>query len=343
MNSSERVKCVIRGETPDSLPVLPVVDGYHSPRLINRPNWECFLDIKEMTRSLLDAQDSYGYDGVLLESPIEDREKIMGCPVAIEGNEVPLFTGNLVQHQSDIDKVSPGKPMASETREYLAGVIRDVKKTRFTLGSVRLPFEVAYILRGSLNFFRDLKKDPLFARELITRCRDISLSQARSWMSLGVDGIVLKDSVASSSLISPRDYGEFAFPFEAEIVQAIREESCAAAILHICRNSLPILGMMAQTRAHVLEIDSLVPLEEVFDRVGDQVAVKGNLDAVEDLERGTGEQLDRRIAHIIEVVKKRGKTHRFILSTGDSITKMTEPVMIKKMVETGRRLGNYEK
>ncbi len=109
-------------------------------------------------------------------------------------------------------------------------------------------------------------------------------------------------------------------------------------ILHICRNSMPILAEMARTGAAVLELDSPVDLAEARRAVGEGIVLKGNIDAAAVIEKGKVADVEQAVRAAIDAAAAGG---RFILSTGDSIPLAAPEENIAALVEYGRKYGRY--
>lgn len=333
MNSRERVLALLNGEKPDTVPVVPVLDGYFAPQLIGRPNDECFLDGACMATALAAALERFGYDGALAEMGLGAEPNVLGCPLEVEGHDVPLAVDTIVDEPGDIAGIAVPDPWAEGKLDPVKRLVDAVGERAVVLGSVRSPFEYAATVRGLLGFMNDFYADPDFVRELIAAVTPATVAVGRGLAEAGVDALVMKDSFASSSMISPEHYREFAFPAEVEAIGELR--GAAPVILHICRNSMPILEEMATTGATALEIDSPVDLAEARALAGDDIVLKGNIDAVTVIEKGTPADVDVAVKAAIEAAGG----GRFILSTGDSIPISAPEENVAAMVEAARRYG----
>lgn len=336
MTSRERVMAVLAGEIPDMVPVLPVVDGYHAPRVINRANDECFLDGGCLAEALLAAMDRYGYDGSLAEMGLGSSPNVLGCPMEVEGHDVPLVVDTVVDSREDIHSLPLPDPWSEGKMEPVERMVASAGGDKVILGSVRSPFEYAATVRGLIGFMTDFYRDPGFVHELIAATRAATLTTARALIEAGVDALVIKDSFASSSMISPEHYREFAFPSEADVIGELRDE--IPVILHICRNSMPILPEMARTGAAALELDSPVSLREAREAVGKKLIIKGNIDAATVIEKGSVEDVEQAVREAMAAARAGGG---FILSTGDSIPLNAPEENITALVEYGRKYGRY--
>lgn len=336
MNSRERVLAVLAGEIPDMVPIVPVLDGYYAPKVIGRANDECFLDGACMAEALAAAREKYGYDGVLAEMGMGSHPNVLGCPVEVEGNDVPLVVDAIIGGREDLEKLHLPDPWAEGKMDPVKQLVAAAGDDHFVLGSVRSPFEYAATVRGLIDFMTDFYRDPELVRDLVAACVPVTLVVGKALVAAGVDAIVMKDSFASSSMISPDHYEQFAWPAEVEAIAGFKE--IAPVVLHVCRDSMPILNRMAETGAAVLEIDSAVDLAAAREAVGDKVVLKGNIDAVSVIEKGSVADVEQAVRLAMEAARPGG---RFILSTGDSIPVSAPEENVSALVEFGRKYGRY--
>lgn len=336
MTSRERVLAVFAGETPDTVPIIPVIDGYFAPKVIGRPNDECFLDDACMATALAAALERFGYDGVVAEMGLGPHPNVLGCPVEVAGNDVPLVVDTVVNGREDLTALALPDPWADGKLEPVRQLAAAVGRDHFVIGSVRSPFEYAATVRGLVGFMTDFYQDPGFVHELIAAVMPATLAVGRALVEAGADAIVMKDSFASSSMISPDHYREFTFSAEAEAIAGLKQS--APVILHICRNSMPIVGLMAETGADALEIDSPADLAAARDIVGDRMVLKGNIDAAAVIEQGSVADVQAAVKAAMAAAKPGG---RFILSTGDSVSLDAPQENISALVEYGREYGGY--
>lgn len=337
INSKEMIFQVIEGEMPDRVPVFPVVDEYHAPKVLNYSTKDCLVNGMKMAKSLLAALRLYNYDGVIATmGPGKDPYKQLGCPVDLESGDVAMYVDNLIKTKEDIGKIKVPNPWSDNKMEPVKHIVKEVGDTHFVIGSIRLPFEIAYIQRGSMNIMTDIYDDPNLILEVIKKTKEITLALGDALIEAGVHGLTVKDSVASASLISPTHYEKFVFPFEREVIRHFKKK--VPIILHICRNSAPLLDMMVKTNANVLEVDSLVGLKQAKKKVGDKVVLKGNIDSVGVMERGSSHSIKAVVKKCMGDAKENGN---YILSNGDSIPRATPTENVKNLVIFGKKYGAY--
>jgi uroporphyrinogen decarboxylase len=337
MNGRERVIRYLEGRPVDRVPVAPVIDGYFAPRVSGRPSHECWRSPELMAQALCDCATTFGHDIVVVSDALGAGNTMLGCPVELdESSHVPLYTGHCVDAPADLDRLQPAPFLGSPGEATLLAVKARLGGDRFILGVVTTPFETAFIVRGH-GFLADLVQDRGFAQETLAACLPLAEARARALVAAGVDGILFKDSVASSSMISPRHYAEFAFPWEKRVIEAVRDEAWTA--LHICRNAGPIVELMAQTGAHVLEVDAPCDVARALQATPAGVFFKGNVDAVAELQDGAPGDLARRVEELCALARR---TRRLIVSTGDSTPFDTPLDRLHLFMSTAWRSGALE-
>lgn len=96
----------------------------------------------------------------------------------------------------------------------------------------------------------------------------------------------IADPTASGSLISSKQFQEFAFPYLKELSEVIKRVSGNAPTLHICGSTKKIWQAMADAGAGTLSLDDKMDLAEAKREVGDRVILSGNVRPTESMYLG---------------------------------------------------------
>jgi uroporphyrinogen-III decarboxylase len=185
------------------------------------------------------------------------------------------------------------------------------------------------ILRGRQQAMMDLHDRPDFVRAAMEMQVEVMIERAERLMATGIDALYIGDPAASASLISPRHFERFCLPAYQAFCRALRDR--ILIYIHICGNSAPILEMMADTGAHVVEpLDPLggVSVADARRRIGDRVALMGGVNTLT-LARGTAEEVR---AEAVRVCHE-GGPHGYILAAGDMVPPDTPLANLVAMVE----------
>ncbi|NTU51715.1 MAG: uroporphyrinogen decarboxylase, partial [Candidatus Aminicenantes bacterium] len=233
--------------------------------------------------------------------------------------------GYLINSDADILKLRPVDPAAGvrmrQRVESVGKLAEAVGRTHSVLGWVEGPLAEYADLRGVERAMLDLIDKPelyLAAGEVVV---ENAMAFARAQIAAGADMIGIGD--AAASLVGPALYRDLVLPLETRLIAAIHDAG-AAAKLHICGNTAPIVGLMAQTGADVIDLDWMVPLDEARGTVGPGVTLCGNFDPVGVLLKGTPKTVAA-AAH--ECLRQGGS--RFILMPGCEVPPETPEANIR--------------
>jgi uroporphyrinogen-III decarboxylase len=188
-------------------------------------------------------------------------------------------------------------------------------------------------LRGREQAMVDFYDRPDFVRAVFDIQVDMALRQAEQLLTTGIDALYIGDPSASASLISPRHFEAFCLPAYRRFCGALRDR--CLIYLHICGNSSPILEMMADTGAHVIEpLDPLggVSVADARRRVGHRVALMGGVNTLT-LARGTPDEVR---AEAIAKCRE-GGPHGYTLAAGDMVPPATPLANLRALVEVAAR------
>ena len=157
-----------------------------------------------------------------------------------------------------------------------------------------------------------------------------AVAQARR----GCDAIKISSPYAGGSFLSKDMYAEFVVPYEREIARAVKQEG-AFIYTHTCGSIGDRLGLMVESEIDGIECLDPPPLgdvelEEAKEQVGGRIFIKGNLDSVNVLLRGTPEQVVDATRRCLRAGSPGGG---YILSTACSVAPGVPPSHIKLMVD----------
>ena len=135
-------------------------------------------------------------------------------------------------------------------------------------GWIEGPCAEAADLRGINRLMTDFYDDPVFVRELFEFTLAMGLEFARAQVEAGVDLIGVGD--AAASLVGPKIYEEFVLPYERRLVDGLHAMGTRVR-LHICGNIRRILPGIGSLGCEMVDIDSMVPLEQARQEMGPAV------------------------------------------------------------------------
>ena len=173
-------------------------------------------------------------------------------------------------------------------------------------------------------------------RHLMELTTQALIAFALACLEAGAQIVQAGDSMASLDMISPSMYRGWALPFEKRFFSALNpvaELKGAATLLHVCGNMTPVLPAMADSGAHILELDWKVNLRAARQAVGNRICLMGNLDPVGVLWRGSAAEVESASRRAIQDA---GADGAFILGSGCEVAMATPTENIAAMIRTAR-------
>lgn len=147
---------------------------------------------------------------------------------------------------------------------------------------------------GMLEFVYRIADEPETVKEEARKMADDAIERNKKLMDVGIGSLILCSDYCFNAgpFLSPAMFEEFIQPYLYDICQSIRENG-GYAIKHTDGNIMPILDMLVECRPHALHsLDPMagVDIRELKERVGDRVALCGNVHCAY-LQTGTDEQV----------------------------------------------------
>ena len=113
------------------------------------------------------------------------------------------------------------------------------------------PFSLAAQLRGMEAFLFDVGegREPQLLDQLLSFCTEYALSFATLLLATGAHVVTIGDALASGSLISPKTFERYAFPYQKRLTEAIHARGGRFSI-HVCGRTTRVLAPGGHRRRH---------------------------------------------------------------------------------------------
>jgi hypothetical protein len=211
-------------------------------------------------------------------------------------------------------------------------------------GEITSPFDYFLDLFGYENGLVALIMEPDKCKSILQRFTIGIQDLAVKMCDKHIDAIKISSPFAGMGFISSDQYTEFVLPFERQIIEAIRAKGVHAYI-HTCGSINDRLEIMRESKTSGLECLDPVPvgnvdLKDAFERVGNELFIKGNIDSVNTLLYGSDEKAASDVKQILETGMQNGKG--FILSTACSIAPMVAKERLLMLSLLIDEFGQYE-
>lgn len=275
----------------------------------------------------LQPVDRFPLDAAILFSDILTIPDAMGLGLYFETGEGPRFK-KPVRTAADVNAL--GVPDPETELRYVMDAVRLIRRTldnRLPLiGFSGSPWTLAtYMVEGSsTKTFSHVKgmlysEPQLLHRMLDTVARSVT-SYLNAQIAAGAQAVMIFDTWGG--VLTPDDYRDFSLQYMQQIVSGLTREAdgLQVPVVLFTKGGCQWLEVMADTGADALGIDWSTDLAMARKRVGDRVALQGNLDpavlyAPPDIIR----------EKVAEVLARFGKGSGHVFNLGHGITPDVDP------------------
>jgi len=330
----------LTGKPYDRIPVNLLISD-HAARVIGVTVGEYNNSARLMAEGQIAAWRLYGTDNVNTGPGLTGIAEAIGSRLAFP-DSTPYVAEHVVKKETDLDRLRVPDPERDGRLplflEAAAIVLKEIGAQVPLSLTTSGPFTTAAGIRGTEQFLRDLHKNPAFAHRLLRLATDSIIRFATAAVGVGAR-IGLADPTASGTMISARQFREFALPYLKEVAAAITAVAGFAPSLHICGNTSRNWPEMADTGVSVLSLDDAVDIAEAKLQVGDRVALLGNIRPTATMYMGTPDDVR---ANARECLAKGWDTPKgYILGLGCGLPIDTPPDNIHALVEAARTYGHW--
>lgn len=320
MNGYERVMAMMEGRQPDCLPLMPITMMFAADQ-ISVSYGEYVRDHRILVEAQLRTAEKFEFDFVSCISDPAREAADCGAVVQYFDDQPPALVEDkaLLADKSKLAQLKVPDPFAGgrmEDRVRAAELFRKQVGGQLLIeGWIEGPCAEAADLRGINTLMLDFYDDPAFVRDLFEFVLEMELTFARAQIEAGADLIGVGD--AAASLIGPRFYEDFVWPYEKRMVDGLHAMG-AKVRLHICGNTNQILEGMGRLGCDIVDLDFLVPMQAGRNAMGPDQILLGNIDPVKVLRNGTPQLVQQKLAECYQAAAP-----RYIVSAGCEVPRGT--------------------
>ena len=336
MTSRERVFAMLEGRVVDRLPCMPITMMFAADCLGVKYG-QYARDHRILVEGQVQTAELFEFDHVSAISDPAREAADCGAKIHWYEDQPPATVESeaLLTDKSMLARLKPPDPMGGGRMEDRVHGIellrRRVGSDRFIEGWIEGPCAEAADLRGINRLMIDFFDDPEFVRDLFEFVLGTGTRFARVQIEAGADIVGVGD--AAASLVGPRIYREFVWPFEKRLVDAIHAMG-GRVRLHICGNTRKILGGIGELGCDMVDLDFPVPLGEARAQMKPRQVLAGNLNPTKDVRSGTPETILHALA---ECYRQAGPN--YIVAAGCEIVRDTPHANVRALTEFAQTVG----
>ncbi|WP_319381104.1 uroporphyrinogen decarboxylase [Thiomicrorhabdus sp.] len=302
-----------------------------------------FMDLcrnKELACEVtLQPLERFPLDAAILFSDILTIPDAMGLGLRFETGEGPVFD-KPVRTMADAKKLYV--PDMGSDLGYVMDAVSTIRKTldgRVPLiGFSGSPWTLAtYMVEGgSSKTYSKIKAmmydEPATLHHILDVLADSVIAYLNAQIEAGAQAVQIFDTWGG--VLTPRDYKEFSLRYMHKIVDGLKRENDGrkVPVILFTKGGGQWLEAMAETGCDALGLDWTTDIDEARARVGDQVALQGNMDP--SILYASPERIRQEVAYILE---KFGTGSGHVFNLGHGIHPEVKPehaeAFIKAVVE----------
>ena len=281
--------------------------------------------------------DQLGFDAAILFSDILITLPGMGIDVAFPDSGPKI--AKPVRTSAAIDALAVPDPHAAVP--YVMKSIETIKRALAgrvpLIGFAGAPLTMlTYAVEGGgskdyAHTKRLLYGSPRDAHALLDKLAATCAVYLEAQIAAGADCVQLFDSWGG--IVSPGDFREYPLRYARRVIEHVKSKYPSTPFIYFVNGCAPYLDDYASCGADVLGVDWRVGIDEVRRRVGDGVALQGNLDPGALF--ASPAEIRTRVADILA----RAGTTGHIFNLGHGVLPETDPEHVRAMITAVRELS----
>jgi len=348
MTSGERMKAVVDKRRPDRVPFVPMALGFcakHAGYTIG----DIYESPEKSFWAQVWTQEIYGYDG----SPTHIYGSFPACEFGgeirfpkEEWEQSPVLNRFPVESEKDAWEIELPDVKTSGLTPLTIEFYKLCERHHMPINApCGTPFTWAANLCGVGQFCRWMVKKPDLAHRLLRLVTDYLLQFLQYWVDTFGEGRVNGFSsmpTESNYVISPKQFEEFALPYQKEAHEKLQQMGITRFLIHVCGEhnlNLPYLAQVPLGDETILSFGHEVKLTDAMKYFGDNYIIAGNVEPAI-IQGGTPQQVYELSRKCIEEAKY--SPRGFILMSGCELPPHAPPYNLYMMKKAVDDFGWYE-
>lgn len=289
--------------------------------MCQNPEIACEITLQPLSR--------FPLDGAIIFSDILTIPDAMGLGLNFIQGEGPVFERPLRDAASIKALSVPDMADLDYVMQTMALVKKELADKVPVLGFSGSPWTLAtYMVEGgSSKTFSLVKKllftEPELLHHLLQVLADSVVAYLNAQIDAGADAVMIFDTWGG--VLTGRDYQTFSLDYMRRIVKQLNSR---VPVILFTKNGGQWLELIADTGCDAVGLDWTVDIGAARARVGDQVALQGNMDPA--LLLASPERIQQEVREILE---KAGSAPGHIFNLGHGITPDVPPEHVAALVE----------
>jgi len=337
MNVLENIQSCVDLQVPYDLPVFALSQEFDA-RYAGLTYEDYIRDAETLADAQLLALDKFGWDWSWLHIDDTLEFEPLGVGVAAGPNIVPATTDYLPLDRKTLKRLKVPDAESDCRLPILLDTIAALREARgdstCITGRIAAPFTAATLIFGMTESFLCLADDPDLLRDAVAFGEELAITVALAQVQAGAHAIWLGDCNASSHLMSPVQFEQWALEPCKRVTDAIKQAG-ALVFLHNSEERLDALKLQALTEPSVLSMGPGIDISKAKAALPN-IAVMGNIDPIGLLQLGSASQVAAETDRLVRVAAGGG----MIINSGECIPREAKGPNLHTMIDTAKKIWN---
>lgn len=296
-------------ETP-RVPWVPYA-GIHAGKLINARADAILMDVDLLVKALVEVHKIYQPDGQPVLFDLQLEAEALDCELMWAEYAPPSVASHPLEGTKEIPTKMPQKtdariPLALEAMRRMKA---EVGETTALYGLTTGPLTLASHLRGT-QLFRDMRKDPEYAKKLMDYCTDVNIVMADYYIEAGMDVIGAVDPVVSQ--ISAKHFEEFLLDGYTRLFEHIKAKGAYTSFF-VCGDATRNIEIMCHSKPDCIAVDENVDMISAkADTDKHNITLSGNIPLTTTMLFGTQQDNMKFVVDLLDTLDH----HNLIVAPG---------------------------
>lgn len=326
-----------RGFT-ERVPYYPIL-GHFNSKLASISVKEFLMDSEKFANAQILAYETFHPDIIVMMADLLIEAEALGNELKFFERGLCISQSHVLKDKENLKNLKMPTPEKDGRMPYYMDACKKVKEKvkDSSVGSVVCgPWSIAISIREAEALIRDCSKDPYFVHTLMKFTTEVASTYALAVHSNTGVGISFSEAPASCSLISPKIYRQFIFPYHKRLIEEMHSKKIGVT-LHICGYVDPIMEDLIHTGADALSIDAPSSLARMVELSQKRTVIIGNVDT-HLFYSGTKEEMEQAVRKCIAIA---AKDSAFILSTGCEVPWAGSVERVRWFMDATEKYGYY--
>ena len=330
------IKTIVKLGTPKRVPVFALSEEF-DVKWYNRGTYEeIATDTNKLAECSIASAYEFDYDWVWLQVDDCIEFEVIGVGSRGSGNILRATCDYLPATESTLNSLKMPNPKKDGRMPILLDAISKIRKefgdSTCVCGRTAAPFSSTSLLYGIQESMMLMFTDPDLFKKTCDFFVELQFIWGKAQLEAGAHALWVGDCNAMSNLISIKQYSEFAFDPCKELLQRYKEAGILT-FLHASEEKIPYIEKQATLGTDALSVGPGIDIAKAKKATFGKVALIGNLDPLEVLERDTPQKVADEAERIMNIGKQDGG---YIFNTGEMVPRDTPEENMRAMMRSAK-------